>query len=135
MNYKIDYIPPFARALKRLSKKYKSLKQDYSRLLEELKANPQAGADLGNGVHKVRLAIGSKNRGKSHGARVITYIYRIDEENGNITFALPLRQGRTRQHLCYRNKPTGCRSQGICRILTCIPSKALLPSILFVRSP
>lgn len=85
MNYKIDYIPPFARALKRLSKKYKSLKQDYSRLLEELKANPQAGADLGNGVHKVRLAIGSKNRGKSHGARVITYIYRIDEENGNIT--------------------------------------------------
>lgn len=85
MNYKIDYIPPFARALKRLGKKYKSMRQDYARLLEELKANPQAGADLGNGVHKVRLAISSKNRGKSHGVRVITYTYRIDEENGNIT--------------------------------------------------
>lgn len=85
MNYRITYLPDFARALKRLSKKYKSLKQDYIRLLDELLANPQSGADLGNGVRKVRLAIGSKNRGKSHGARVITYTYRIDEENGNIT--------------------------------------------------
>lgn len=85
MNYNIDYLPDFARALKRLSKKYKSLKQDYARLLEELLANPYSGVDLGNGVRKVRLAIGSKNRGKSHGARVITYTYQIDEENGNIT--------------------------------------------------
>lgn len=85
MNYSINYLPDFARTLKRLGKKYKSLKQDYVRLLDELRANPHAGADLGNGVRKVRLAITSKNRGKSHGARVITYTYQIDEENGIIT--------------------------------------------------
>lgn len=61
------------------------MKQDYARLLAELLANPQAGTDLGNGLRKVRMAIGSKNRGKSHGARVITYTYSIDQENGIIT--------------------------------------------------
>ena len=85
MNYNIVTERAFLREVKRLSKKYKSLKQALQRLQDELLANPQAGADLGNGVHKARLAIGSKNRGKSHGACVITYTYRIDEENGNIT--------------------------------------------------
>ena len=85
MNYKIKYLKKFAKELKRLGKKYHSMKQDYARLLEELYTNPQAGVDLGNGLHKIRIAIGSKNRGKSHGARVITYIYCIDPENGIIT--------------------------------------------------
>ena len=30
------------------------------------------------------MAIGSKNRGKSHGARVITYTYTVDETEGII---------------------------------------------------
>lgn len=85
MNYNIVTEKPFLRELKRLSKKYKSLKQDLQRLQDELLSNPHAGADLGNGVRKVRLAIASKNRGKSHGARVITYTYQIDEDNGTIT--------------------------------------------------
>ena len=85
MNYSINTLLDFDRGLKRLSKKYKSIKQDYARLLDELHANPTAGADLGDGVHKVRMAIASKNRGKSHGARVITYVYKIDEESGIIT--------------------------------------------------
>lgn len=85
MNYSIDTLPDFDRELKRLAKKYKSMKQDYVRLLDELHANPTAGADLGEGVHKVRMAIASKNRGKSHGARVITYVYKMDEESGIIT--------------------------------------------------
>ncbi len=74
MNYSIHPEPAFLREVKRLSKKYKSFKQDLERLQDELLANPTAGADLGDGVHKVRMAIASKNRGKSHGARVITYI-------------------------------------------------------------
>lgn len=85
MNYNIDALPEFERDLKRLGKKYKSMKEDYANLLDELYANPTAGADLGNGVHKVRMAIASKNRGKSHGARVITYVYEVDEEKGVIT--------------------------------------------------
>ena len=68
MNYSIDTLPEFEKELKRLSKKYKSMKQDYARLLEELRANPFTGSDLGEGKFKVRMAIASKNRGKSHGA-------------------------------------------------------------------
>ena len=84
MNYEINYISSFAKELKRLGKKYRSMRQDYARLLEELHANPAAGVSLGRGVRKVRMAIASKNKGKSHGARVITFTYSVDEERGTI---------------------------------------------------
>ena len=84
MNYEITYISSFAKELKRLGKKYRSMRQDYARLLEELHANPAAGVSLGRGVRKVRMAIASKNKGKSHGARVITFTYSVDEESGTI---------------------------------------------------
>lgn len=58
--------------LKRLSKKYRSLPDDFETFIKELCANPYMGVDLGNGIHKVRMAVGSKNKGKSGGARVIT---------------------------------------------------------------
>ena len=85
MNYRITTEPDFLREAKRLAKKYKSFKRDLELLQEELLANPTAGADLGGGVHKVRMAIAAKNRGKSHGARVITYVFALDESNGRIT--------------------------------------------------
>lgn len=75
MNYTIEIGRKFAKEMKRLGKKYRSLKSDYANLIDELHANPLAGTDLGNGVRKVRMAIASKNRGKSHGARVITFNY------------------------------------------------------------
>ena len=84
MNYNIKASELFAKLLKRLGKKYHSIKQDYARLIEELHANPTAGVSLGGGVRKVRMAIGSKNRGKSHGARIITYTYIINETEGVI---------------------------------------------------
>lgn len=46
--------------------------------------NPLAGIDLGCGIRKIRMAIGSKNKGKSHGARVITYTYTVNETEGVI---------------------------------------------------
>ena len=74
MNYRIKVLPNFVKDIKRLSKKYPSIKQDYADLLDELQQNPYSGIDLGNGLRKVRMAIKSKGRGKSHGARVITYL-------------------------------------------------------------
>lgn len=72
--------------LKRLSKKYRSLPGDFAQLLDELKSNPMMGTDLGKGVHKVRMTISSKGKGKSHGARVITDITAIiSVEEGVIT--------------------------------------------------
>jgi hypothetical protein len=84
MNYNIIPQKAFLRELKRLNKKYRSLKTDLQHLQDELSANPSAGVDLGRGVRKVRMAIRSKNKGKSHGARVITFTYLLDEANGVI---------------------------------------------------
>ncbi|WP_293717037.1 type II toxin-antitoxin system RelE/ParE family toxin [uncultured Parabacteroides sp.] len=84
MNYSIVTAPSFLRELKRLSKKYRSLKKDLISLQDELLENPEAGADLGRGIRKVRMAIGSKGRGKSHGARVITVTMIVDEESSEI---------------------------------------------------
>ncbi len=60
----------FRKELKRLAKKYPSIANDYANLLQSLQANPRQGAPLGNNAYKVRMLIGSKNTGKSGGARV-----------------------------------------------------------------
>lgn len=72
MSYNVLPIPPFDRQLKRLSKKYPSLKEEYFELIESLEANPEQGTNLGNNCYKIRLSIASKGKGKSGGARVIT---------------------------------------------------------------
>lgn len=66
--------PEFKRQAKRLAKKYHSLKEDLIALQNELRENPYSGVDLGNNTRKVRMAIASKGKGKSGGARVITYV-------------------------------------------------------------
>ena len=72
MSYNVLPIPPFDRQLKRLSKKYPSLKEEYLRLIEGLEQDPEQGTKLGNNCYKIRLSIASKGTGKSGGARVIT---------------------------------------------------------------
>ena len=75
MKYNVLSIPPFDRQFKRLVKKFPSLKTELSTLVEELEDNPIKGTFLGNNCFKIRLAVASKHRGKSGGARVITHIY------------------------------------------------------------
>ena len=74
MSYKIIAVPNFRRELKKLAKKYPSLKNDFALLLNSLEQNPEQGTPIGNHCYKIRLAIASKGKGKSGGARVITYI-------------------------------------------------------------
>ena len=81
----ISYSPEFLKQLKHLAKKYKSIAGDLEVLRDELKQNPYSGADLGGGARKVRLSIKSKGKGKSGGARVITYLLSVIEENVDIT--------------------------------------------------
>lgn len=66
----------FKRDFKRLRKKYRSLTTDYAQLLADLEVNPLLGTDLGGGLRKVRMGIASKGKGKSGGARVITYTWK-----------------------------------------------------------
>ncbi len=80
MNYNIYTIPPFDRQLKRLVKKYPSLKTEFAKLLNELENNPIQGVALTNHCYKIRIAIASKGKGKSGGARIISYI-QLTENN------------------------------------------------------
>ena len=73
MKVVFDYLPEFERRAKTLHKKYASFANDYKVFLDELEANPFSGESLGNHVYKNRMAIASKGKGKSGGARVITY--------------------------------------------------------------
>ncbi len=72
MSYNILTIPPFDKQLKRLAKKYPSLKNEFAELLESLEQKPEQGTHLGNNCYKIRIAIASKGKGKSGVARVIT---------------------------------------------------------------
>jgi hypothetical protein len=75
----ITFTPEFKREYKRLAKKYVSLNTDMQELVTALQENPILGTPLGDNAYKIRLAISSKNKGKSGGARVITYF--ITEAN------------------------------------------------------
>lgn len=85
MTVSFGYTEDFMRQMKHLRKKYPSLEKDYAALLDELEANPLSGVDLGCGVHKVRMAIASKCKGKSGGARVITYSVSKQEDMVKVT--------------------------------------------------
>ncbi|WP_257667174.1 type II toxin-antitoxin system RelE/ParE family toxin [Parapedobacter tibetensis] len=74
MSYNIASIPLFDKQAKRLAKKYPSLKKDLAVLIEKLADEPEQGTALGNSFYKIRLAIASKGKGKSGGARVVTYV-------------------------------------------------------------
>ena len=79
MSYEVASIPIFDKQVKRLIKKYPSLKKDLSDLVESLIDNPNQGKALGNNFFKVRLAIALKGKGKSGGAR----IYHLSKNHGN----------------------------------------------------
>jgi hypothetical protein len=74
MAYQIITTPNFERAAKQLKKRHSSLVQDLAKLIESLEENPMQGSALNGGLYKIRLAISSKKRGKSGGARVITWV-------------------------------------------------------------
>ena len=78
MSYNVEVLPRFEKDLKRLVKKFPSLKKEFIELVGELKENPTQGISLGNNCYKIRLAIASKGKGKSGGARVISHLKIIE---------------------------------------------------------
>ena len=79
MNYKIELTDNFKKEAKKLIKQYASLRVEIAELGKELTVNPTSGTPLGNDIYKIRLAIASKNKGKSGGARIITFVKIVDE--------------------------------------------------------
>ncbi len=73
MNFDVIPTPNFERSFKTLAKRHRSLKMDILEFTKSLQTNPFQGDELFPGIRKIRMTITSKGRGKSGGARVITY--------------------------------------------------------------
>ena len=78
MSFEVISIDNFDKQAKRLARKYRSLKSDLSSLATDLSQNPSQGTPIGHNCYKIRLAIKSKGKGKSGGARVITHVHITD---------------------------------------------------------
>ena len=85
MSCEIYTTTEFERSLKKLSKRYASMKDDYIRFLSDLRENPLLGTEIKYGLRKVRLAITSKQKGKSGGARVITHAVVYSASESEVT--------------------------------------------------
>lgn len=79
MSFEIIATEPFERKLKRLAKKYRSISTDLAPLIQQLEISPNLGTPIGKDCYKIRIAISSKNKGKSGGARLITYVRVINK--------------------------------------------------------
>ncbi len=82
MSSKVVVTPNFQREAKKLNKKYHSLKKELNELVESLEKDPLQGTLISENVYKIRLSIKSKGKGKSNGARIITYLH-IEETEDN----------------------------------------------------
>ena len=89
MSYEITATPEFLRNLKKLAKRHRSLRKDFEIFIESLKMNPFQGVELSPGLRKIRMAISSKGRGKSGGARIITFNI-ITAENAGEVFLIDI---------------------------------------------
>lgn len=87
-NITVSVSDDFAKEAKRLAKKYPSFKQDYKEFLESIKNNPLQGDEITKNIRKIRMAIKSKGKGKSGGARVITFNVLANIENGQVVLLL-----------------------------------------------
>ncbi|MES2426104.1 MAG: type II toxin-antitoxin system RelE/ParE family toxin [Bacteroidota bacterium] len=80
MSNTVNPTPEFKRNIKPLAKKYRTLKETIIKLEKDLIENPYLGESYGQGIYKVRIADGSKGKGKSGGFRVIYYHLNKTEE-------------------------------------------------------
>jgi len=76
----------FARKVKPLLKKYRTLGESLLLLQQELIKNPRSGSSYGANIYKVRLADPSKGKGTSGGFRVVTYL--VIEKSDDVTIQL-----------------------------------------------
>ena len=88
MSFEIQTTSYFDTEAKRLAKRHRSFIDDLQEFQKNLLDNPYQGTELSPGIIKIRLTIDSKGRGKSGGARVITFTYLVDEQNGVVILLL-----------------------------------------------
>lgn len=63
-------------------------KKDLREFREELEKAPLQGIEIAPNIRKIRIAITTKGRGKSGGARIITYNALVTEQEGKVYLLL-----------------------------------------------
>ena len=79
MSFNVVVTDGFKKHVKGIAKKHRSLKSDLDKLIDSLEKDPIQGDPLGKDCYKVRMAITSKGKGKSGGARVITCVKVVNQ--------------------------------------------------------
>ena len=74
MPFEIIISEDFERDASALARRHRSLLNDIEQLMAQLAVNPAMGTPIGKNCYKIRMAITSKGKGKSGGARVITCV-------------------------------------------------------------
>jgi len=88
MKFKIQTTSYFDSEAKRLGKHYRSFVDDLKSFRDSITKDPFQGTEIMPGIRKVRMSIETKGKGKSGGARVITFTYLVSEESGNVILLL-----------------------------------------------
>ena len=70
----------YKKALKKLSKTYRNIDLDIQDFLKSINTKEDLGIELKSNVFKVRIKNKDKNKGKSAGYRLISYLAVIDNE-------------------------------------------------------
>jgi len=70
----------YLKAYKKLSKKYRNIDNDLEDFFDSITSKTDLGIELKANIYKIRIANSSKNRGKSAGFRLISYLKIINNE-------------------------------------------------------
>ncbi len=70
----------YKKSFKKLSKSYKNIDLDIKYFLESINTKDDLGIELKSNVFKVRIKNSDKNKGKSAGYRLISYLALVENE-------------------------------------------------------
>ena len=70
----------YKKAVKKLSKNYRNIESDVKDFLKSINTKDDLGIELKSNVFKVRIKNSDKNKGKSAGYRLISYLAVVENE-------------------------------------------------------
>ena len=70
----------YKKSIKKLSKKYKNIFSDIDEFLNSITSVKDLGVHLGDNVYKARIKNSNKNKGKSAGYSLISYLKIVNNE-------------------------------------------------------
>ena len=70
----------YKKAVKKLSKSYRNIELDVKKFLQSINTKNDLGIELKSNIFKVRIKNSDKNKGKSAGYRLISYLAIVENE-------------------------------------------------------